>query len=453
MTTIYIFLCKTLTIACHIFGKLIGKQGTVFPGRVINHFNSRVLYKLKYPKYVIGVTGSSGKGSTVNMAAHIFKEAGLKVVWNNSGSNVRNGLTTLILNNTNMFTKKVKADVVLLEMDERYIDGLFKSGTLTHLLITNVTRDQPARNIHPEVIFEKIMSSIDDKVTLIINADDPILNRVKFLHKGQIICYGISKNKYSFTDTPSYAVDAAYCPKCHAKLKYTIYHYGHLGIYSCPKCDFERGKPKYEATDLDLNNGTFKINKEKYKLNKNVFFAAYYTLAAYVIAMEAGVKKDAIDRAINIDTPVSKRMKEYTLDGRTIEMLESKNENSLSYLQSLNYIKNQMGKKTVIMGFENVSRRYKFNDLSWLWDVNFELLNDENIDKIFLIGRFKYDVATRLFYANIPSDKLVLVDNLSDVWNMVKKDSQGNIYTMVCFDMTAVLKKLLKEVQDENKDN
>ena len=169
--------------------------------------------------------------------------------------------------------------------------------------------------------------------------------------------------------------------------------------------------------------------------------------------MEAGVKKDAIDRAINIDTPVSKRMKEYTLDGRTIEMLESKNENSLSYLQSLNYIKNQMGKKTVIMGFENVSRRYKFNDLSWLWDVNFELLNDENIDKIFLIGRFKYDVATRLFYANIPSDKLVLVDNLSDVWNMVKKDSQGNIYTMVCFDMTAVLKKLLKEVQDENKDN
>ena len=447
MTTIFIFICKCLTLACKIFGKLIGKQGTVFPGRVVNYFNNKVLYNLKYPKYVIGITGSSGKGSTVSMAAHIFNEAGMKVVWNKSGSNVRNGLTTLILNNTNMFTKKVNADVILLEMDERYIDGLFKSGTLTHLLITNVTRDQPARNIHPEVIFDKILSSIDDKVTLIINADDPILNRVKYLHKGNIICYGIAKNKYSFTTTPSYAVDAAYCPKCHTKLKYNAYHYGHLGIYSCPKCDFERGKPKYEATDLDLNEGVFKINGKGFKLNKKVFFAAYYTLAAYAVTSEAGVNKETIDKAINIDTPVSKRMKEYILDGRSIEMLESKNENSLSYLQSLNYIKNQKGKKTVIMGFENVSRRYKFNDLSWLWDVNFELLDDKDIDKIFCIGRFKYDVATRLFYAGIPDDKIVLVEDLNNIWNLVKKDSNGHIYTMVCFDMTAILKKLLREAE------
>lgn len=447
---ILIFICKCLTIACKIFGPLIGKQGTVFPGRVVNKLNRRVLYNLKYPKYVIGVTGSSGKGSTVSMAAHIFREAGMKVVWNSSGSNVRNGLTTLILNNTNMFTKKVNADVILLEMDERYINGVFKSGTLTHLLITNVTRDQPARNIHPEVIFDKIMSSIDDKVTLIINADDPILNRVKHLHKGNIICYGIAKNKYSFTTTPSYAVDAAYCPKCHTKLKYNAYHYGHLGIYSCPKCDFNRGSLKYEATDLDLNEGTFKINGDQFKLNKKVFFAAYYTLAAYALSSEAGVKKDEINKAINIDTPVSKRMKEYVLDGRNIEMLESKNENSLSYLQSLNYIKNQKGKKTVIMGFENVSRRYKFNDLSWLWDVNFELLNDKDIDKIFCIGRFKYDVATRLFYAGIPDDRIILVDELNDIWNLVKSESQGHIYTMVCFDMTAILTRLLKEANNEN---
>ena len=140
-------------------------------------------------------------------------------------------------------------------------------------------------------------------------------------------------------------------------------------------------------------------------------------------------------------------MKEYILDGRSIEMLESKNENSLSYLQSLNYIKNQKGKKTVIMGFENVSRRYKFNDLSWLWDVNFELLDDKDIDKIFCIGRFKYDVATRLFYAGIPDDKIVLVEDLNNIWNLVKKDSNGHIYTMVCFDMTAILKKLLREAE------
>ena len=126
-------------------------------------------------------------------------------------------------------------------------------------------------------------------------------------------------------------------------------------------------------------------------------------------------------------------------------MLETKNENNLSYYQSLEYIREQSGKKTVILGFENVSRRYKENDLSWLYDVNFELLQDDSIDKIFCIGRFRYDVATRLNYANISKNKLILVDNLDNLLNLVKEKSQGDIYTMVCFDMTAIIKKMVKE--------
>ena len=126
-------------------------------------------------------------------------------------------------------------------------------------------------------------------------------------------------------------------------------------------------------------------------------------------------------------------------------MIESKNENSLSYLQSLNYIKHQTGKKTVIMGFENVSRRYHYMDLSWLWDVNFELLKDDDVDKIFCIERFRYDVATRLEYANIDPKKIVLVEDLSKLIDRVETESKGNIYTMVCFDMTEIITKMLKE--------
>ena len=131
-------------------------------------------------------------------------------------------------------------------------------------------------------------------------------------------------------------------------------------------------------------------------------------------------------------------------------MLESKNENNLSYYQSIRYIKNQKGKKTIILGFDNVSRRYKFNDLSWLWDVEFELLNDKNIDKIFCIGRFRYDVITRLSFANIPLEKIILVDDLSKLIKMVKEKSVGDIYTMVCFDMTANILKLIEDDENEN---
>ena len=124
-------------------------------------------------------------------------------------------------------------------------------------------------------------------------------------------------------------------------------------------------------------------------------------------------------------------------------MLESKNENALSYYQSLKYITNTKGKKSVILGFDNVSRRYKFNDLSWLYDVEFELLNDKNIDKIFIIGRFKYDLINRLKLANIDPKKLILVTELTDLKTLLN-DVKSPIYTMVCFDMTYNIMQVLK---------
>lgn len=451
-TTISIALCKFMTWVCKIVGPIFKKEGSVLPGKCVSKFDRNVLDRIVYPGVVVAVSGSSGKGSTVAMLAHILEGSGKKVVWNKNGSNIKNAIVTLVLNNTKAFSHKMDCDVLLLEMDERYIKGTFKPGTITHLVLSNITRDQPSRNVHPAFIYDKIFEAVDDKMHLILNADDPLLMRMKYAHGGKITTYGIAETKDSSKDKPDYAVDFAYCPSCHTLLDYEAYHYGHLGIYDCPRCSFGRGIVDYEARKVDLNRGTFELQGNELKLNKKVLFAVYYTLLAYTIATEIGIDKKDILREINEDEMASKRGKSYTLDGRKIEMLESKNENALSYLQSLKYIKNQPGKKTVVMGFENVSRRYRYNDLSWLWDVDFELLNDELVDKIFCIGRFKNDVAVRLDYAGIDRDKIVLVDDLNNLLDEIEEKSDGEIYTMVCFDMTGIITGLLKERKNE-KDN
>jgi len=440
-TTIVIMICKFVTFVCHLFRF----NGSAYPGYFATLFYKNVLDKIIYPEYVIAVTGSSGKGSAVALTAHILESSGKKVVWNKSGSNVRTATATLILNNTNTFSHKLEADILLLEADERYIHTLFKKGTITHLAITNITRDQPARNAHPCVVFDSITKCIDENMHLIINVDDPLLNRIKYAYSNDIITFGIDETNYDDESTPSYAVDHAYCPSCHDKLEYSSYHYGHLGIYKCPTCSFKRGTPNYNATNVDLEKGTFKIGESTLKLDKQVFFAIYYTLLAYTICDQVGIPKKEILKYINEDNHSSKRGKVYHLGKRKIEMLESKNENSLSYIQSLTYITNRPGKKSIIMGFENVSRRYKFNDLSWLWDINFELLNNKDIDKIFLIGRFKYDCATRLEYASVDPEKIVLIEDIKKLIDIVEESTKEDIYTMVCFDMTAEIKKLLKE--------
>lgn len=443
-TSFLILLNKAATLVCKIFRK----NGSVFPGSLIVPFDKKILKKIKYPKYVVGVTGSSGKGSTTSLVAHILKKAGLKVVWNKSGSNLVNAAVTLILNNTSILTHKLKCDVLLMELDESYINQIFDKDMLTHMLLTNITRDQPARNGHPEIILEKIKKSIGDDVHLIINADDPLINRFKYSHNGIITTYGIGKNDYSIIEKNRDSDDAQYCPLCHEKLDYEFFHYGHLGKYSCKNCEFERGMPDFEARDVNLKRNFITINDSITHLNKDIFFAVYYTLAAYALCKTLGVKEETLKDALNVDVMVSKRMKSLSINGRSILMLESKNENALSYLQSLNYIKEQDELKTVILGFDNVSRRYKENDLSWLYDVDFSALNDKSVNRIFVIGRFRLDVRTRLKYDNIDDDKIVLVDNLDNLINYIREDSLGDIYTMVCFDMTAVINKKVREYNE-----
>ena len=437
--TLLIMLNKSITFIC----KLFKFEGSVFPASIVRKFDKNILEKIKYPKYVVGVTGSSGKGSTTSMIAHILEVNGYKVVWNKSGSNVVNGTTTLILNNTKVFSHKMNCDFLLLEMDESYIKETFSKSTLTHLVVTNITRDQPARNGEPLFILNKIFNSIDEKTHLIINSDDAFVNRLKYLHKGEVTTYGIGKTKYSLKETISNNVDAAYCPICHEKLVYKFYHYGHLGSYSCPNGDF-KNNIDIKAEKVDLEKQEMVINDNIIHLNKDVFFAVYYTLAAYSLCKVIGMEEVKIIHALNDEVLESKRLKSLKYHNREVDMLESKNENNLSYLQSLNYINNYKGKKTIILGFDNVSRRYKYNDISWLYDVDFEVLDLKNIDKILCIGRFRYDVYARLRLANIDEDKLVIVDNIKNISEDLDK-TEGTIFTMVCFDMTAVLKKIFME--------
>ena len=77
---------------------------------------------------------------------------------------------------------------------------------------------------------------------------------------------------------------------------------------------------------------------------------------------------------------------------------------SLKYLPHFNesvlFTSNKKVPKTIVIGWKEISRRYEFNDLSWLYDIKFELLNDEYTDKVICVGRDKYQIAERLINSN-----------------------------------------------------
>lgn len=447
MRFLSIIVCKLVTKIC----KLFGKNGSVYPGNIVYSLlrQKNILDKIKYPKLVIAVTGSSGKGSTTEIINHILTDAGYDVCYNQNGSNGILAAMTLILNNCSL-SGKFKHDVLLLECDERHLKLIFNKNKMTHLVITNVTRDQPARNGHPDIVFKDIVNAIGPKTKLILNSDDPLVNRLTLDKPYKYVTYSVKKTSDSYLKSNIDIRDYAYCPVCHKKLKYNYYHYGHIGSYSCPNGCFSNEASNYTVNEVNYNKHSIKINDVDIYLNKDVLFAVYNTVAAYAVCDYIGINKEIIVKSLNENKLSSKRGKVLSLDNRPLTMLETKNENNLSYYQSLKFIKNQKGNKTVILGFDNVSRRYKFNDLSWLWDVEFELLNDKNIDKIFVVGRFRYDIITRLEIAEIDPKKIIIVDDLDNLINLVKTKSIGDIYTMVCFDMTANILNKLKDDENEN---
>ena len=440
---IVIFTCKFI----NKLSKLLGHEGSVIGGHYALKLDKNILKKIKLPKYVIGITGSSGKSSSTELMYNILTSNGYSVVYNKEGSNTINAITALVLNNSSLFGK-LKKDVLLMELDEQFMKYIFKYITPTHLMITNITRDQPPRNSHPEKIYKAIKNAIPKGTHIIINVDDPYVNRLRINHKGGVTTYGMDENGYSFK-TKINNLDAAYCPICNSKLEYDFYHYGHIGSYHCPKYHFNRGNPEFEAKSVDVVNKKIEINEHIVNLPSDFLYTVYFVTGCYALARTLDIKDEDILKVLNSENIKTKRLMIYDYDNRKWQMLVSKNENNLSYKQSLDYILHQNGDKTIILGFDSSSRRYKENDISWIWDIDFEELADSSIKNIILIGKFCNDMMLRMNYAGISKEKLILVEDLKDLPNVIKKKTKGNIYSMVCFDKEIELKRIIKE---ENND-
>ena len=437
---IVILVCKFI----NKLSKLLGHEGSVIGGHYALKLDKNILKKIELPKYVVGITGSSGKSSSTELMYNILTKNNYTVCYNKEGSNTINGITSMILNNCNFFGK-VKKDILLMELDEQFMKYIFKHITPTHLMITNITRDQPPRNSHPEKIYNAIKGAIPEGTTLILNVDDPFVNRLRINHKGIKVSYGVSQNDYSIA-SKLHNLDACYCPICNSKLEYEFYHYGHIGSYQCPKYHFYRGTPQYEAKNVDVVNRRITINDKEVKLPSNFLYTVYFVTGCYALCKSLGLSDEEILNVLNDDIK-TKRLNIYKFNKRNWQMLASKNENNLSYKQSLDYIVHEDGDKTIILGFDSSSRRYKENDISWIWDIDFEILKHDSIKNIILIGKFCYDLELRMKYANIEDEKIILVPDLKDLSKIIKKKTKGNIYSMVCFDKEIQLKNIIKEEQ------
>ncbi len=435
-----ILICKLLRFA----GKLIGK-GSSKPGQVALKLCPDILSRVQLPKYIIAVTGSNGKTSTVEMIAHILTQNGKSVAWNKEGSNQIEGVTTLVLDSSTL-GGKVKSDILLIESDERFARYTFKYIKPTHYVITNLYRDQLTRNGHPEWVYEALLDSITDGTQLILNADDPLVSSFAEGRK-DVVWFGADKLSSDTPTLESVYNDGSYCPVCKAPMTYSTHHYNHIGHYRCTACGYHRHDTQYTITSVDLDKGEMTIDgKHTITLALKSLYNIYNILSAYTVASIVGVDGAKIAADMNNYVLKNGRVITFTLGSRKGTLLTSKHENSISYDQSLRVASAYKQGCDVLIIVDAVSRKYFTSDVSWLYDIDFEMLNNKNVHQIVLAGKYVNDLAVRFSYTDIPNDRIKLFEDIGEAADYLNSDRKEYIYAITCFSDKG---KLLAKVKGE----
>lgn len=422
-----ILVCKIMAF----IGRLVGK-GSSLPGKIALKLDKNILKKIKLPEYIIAVTGSNGKTSTVEMIAHILNDAGKTVAYNKEGSNQIEGVTTFLLRDCTM-TGKVKSEIILIESDERFAQYTFSRFTPTHYVITNLYRDQLTRNGHPEWVYDCLNNSIHDGVHLILNADDPLVSRFGY-ERDDVTYFGLDKISVSHEEYVGRYNDGTFCPNCKSRMSYEYYHYNHIGKYLCPKCGLKRNDTKFTVTEADLDKGEITINgKDKIFLALKSLYNVYNILAAYSVCSLVGIDSKAISKSISNYVLKNGRVVSFTIGEHEGTLLTSKHENSVSYDSSLTLAAGDKNGCDVVIIVDAVSRKYFTSDVSWLWDINFELLKSENVKEIILSGTYVNDLVTRFSYTDIEQSKIKAIQDIDEMTKYIETNSNRKLYVITCF--------------------
>lgn len=432
-----------------VLSRMLGNQGTDFPGKIALRIYPHLLHKLAANiRYgTIMVTGTNGKTTTTNMLAQILQSKGFSLVHNQAGANMLSGITTAFIAQSNLGGSK-KFDYALLETDEANVPLLLQATNPQYLLITNFFRDQLDRYGELDHTINLIKRAVRDTgIKLLLNADDPLT--AHFQKEGRLECryYGFADTSYDSLES-SESREGRYCVFCGCEIEYRRYHYAQLGQYCCPGCQNHNPERDYTGHDLEMSPAIeFKVSETRIESPYQGFYNAYNILAAVSLAKLLGIEEKIIQQAIAGYEPQAGRMESFRIKGKKVILLLVKNPTGLNQsLAALNYDK---ALKNVFIALNDNAADGR--DISWIWDADVEMIvkDEMNIENLVCSGQRSGDIAVRLKYAGLPLDKINIQTGLKDGIEMaINKESECSYilstYTAL-FECRKILVKLQKQ--------
>lgn len=425
--------------------RLIGRDGTYFPGKLAIKICPDFLGHVHKPKIIVGVTGTNGKTTVCNMLIDILEDNNYKVLSNKKGANINYGIASTFLE------AKGNEDIAVLEIDERSSKLIYPYIKPNYVVCTSFFRDSIRRNAHTEYIVNFINSAIPNNTTMILNADDLI--SVGIAPNNKHIYYAMDKLDTDVTKCINIVRDIRICPKCHTELKYDYIKYHHLGKAYCPKCGFKSPSPDYLGSEIDFDKLSMVIkngNKiSSYPLVSNSIFNTYNQIAVLTVLSELKLSPNDIKKSLKKINIVETRFTKEMVKGIELVTHLAKGQNPVAVSRALDYVRSESGTKEVIIIVDDVEDNIKTSEnITWLYDTDFELLKDSSIHKVIVGGPRYKDNYLRLLLAGVDKDKIVAIPHELDTASYVDTNVD-KIFILHDLHACDLGSKIREEVKDK----
>ncbi len=384
----------------------------------------------------ITISGTNGKTTTSGLVAHIFEENQNTIIHNVKGANMLTGIANVFALNIKPFKR---FDYAVIESDEAYLTKLYDYFKADYLLVTNLFRDQLDRYGELSTTASFIQNAIDKnkELKLILNADDPLVTN---FGKGKnAIYYGFEEVEFcsEIHNATSNAPTEVFNCICGKPLQYNKQFFAQEGHYYCAKCGFKRPEPNYKGyVKIYSDYSELKIRHNdkdfEFKINLVGLYNAYNVLGAVACAMENGIDYQTIKKAVSTYKSIFGRAERRIINGhKTLIQLIKNPTGASEVLKTVDLSSN-----IVIAINDNYADG---RDISWLWDSDFEQL--KNAQKLVITSGIRAkDMATRLKYAGIPQEKIIVEEDIKSAIALAAKSDNIEERITILPSYTALLK-------------
>jgi lipid II isoglutaminyl synthase (glutamine-hydrolysing) len=416
--------------------------GTTVPGKLLWRLDPGAVDRLaaRLPLGSAVVSATNGKTTTTAMAAEILSPR-IRLAHNSSGANLVSGVASTLV-------AARGAELGLFEVDEAALPELTRRLRPRALCLGNLFRDQLDRYGELELVAERWRRAVRElprESALAVNGDDPQVGDLA-RERPHALVFGLDDPRQAYTEV-QHAADSKWCLRCGTPYEYRAAYVGHLGDYECPACGHRRPELQVLAREIELQG----LERVSFELvtpdgSRNVQLAVpgvynvYNALGAASLARLLGASLEEIHAGLERFSAAFGRFERIAIADKTLLMLLIKNPAGAN--EAIRTVVAGGAPRLVLIALNDEIADGQ--DVSWIWDVDFEPLL-ERLGRLVVSGGRAAELALRFKYAGFDERAIEVVPDLSDALDRTlgMTEPHGELVVLPTYTAMLALRKIV----------